>query len=47
MGIGKMVNVMEKVIYMHSYLGVCIYSDGTEYRGDWKDGKKHGKGNFY
>jgi len=24
--------------------GIYIFSDGTEYDGEWKDGKKHGQG---
>ena len=24
--------------------GVCVYSDGRRYEGEWKNGKHHGKG---
>ena len=40
-----MYDVLAMYVAMHS-AGSCVYSNGDEYKGEWRDDKKHGAGNY-
>lgn len=37
---------MDKVVLLVKTIGVFYYNNGRRYEGDWKDGKRNGKGNL-
>lgn len=41
--LGRAIRKMEEVIVSVS-VGVCYYSSGEKYNGEWVDGAKEGKG---
>ena len=44
--IGLMIKKMEKA-YCKYIIGIATYTDGEMFDGDWKNGKRNGKGNLY
>jgi hypothetical protein len=34
------------LFYLTNYVGILIWTDGNKYEGDYKDGKRTGKGNL-
>ena len=38
---------METVCFIDEMIGILTYSNGGKYNGEWKDGKRDGKGKFF